>query len=65
MMILIKQIIGLKRERDDYKKQLVYILKHLGARDLTYDDCQDLLATIVKYNEKSKISSNRQSSNLD
>ena len=64
-MILIKQIIGLKRERDDYKKQLVYILKHLSTRNLTYDDCQDVLATIVKYNEKNKLGSNRQSSNLD
>jgi len=64
MMILIRQIITLKRERDAYKKQLVYILKHWKSQDLTYEDCQNVVATFVKYNEENKFISNRNSSSL-
>jgi hypothetical protein len=61
MMILVRQILALKKERDAYKNQLLFILKHLKTKDLTYEDCQNAVSTMVRYNEKRDYNSTQRS----
>jgi hypothetical protein len=49
LKILHGKNVNLRRERNAYRKQLLFILRQWGSGNLSYDDCQDALSTIIKF----------------